>query len=187
MASKIDKEKLRVAIEWISKLANGVNPIDDSSLSENDIVNNIHISRCLFYVADLLENIGTPKPKTRKQYELEFQLTQEAAAKVLITEATGISIFVKEINKVIPENMKPLSTTQVTEWLVSVGYLEERQRNNGHKYKIPTELGTSIGITTIWKEGRQGGYLAVSYDTNAQNFILENLSNNVITMSSLSQ
>lgn len=46
MASKIDKEKLRVAIEWISKLANGVNPIDDSSLSENDIVNNIHISRC---------------------------------------------------------------------------------------------------------------------------------------------
>ncbi len=180
MASKIDKEKLRFATEWISKLANGVNPINDNTLSENDIVNNIHISRCLFYVANLLENIGTPKPRVRKQYELEFQLDQEAAAKVLITEATGISIFVKEINMVIPENMRPLSVTQVTEWLVSVGYLEERQRNNGHKYKIPTELGTSIGITTIWKEGRQGGYLAVSYDSNAQNFILENLLNNAV-------
>lgn len=111
MASKIDKEKLRFATEWISKLANGVNPINDCTLSENDIVNNIHISRCLFYVANLLENIGTPKPRVRKQYELEFQLYQEAAAKVLITEATGISIFVKEINKVIPENMRPLSVT----------------------------------------------------------------------------
>lgn len=181
MASKIDKEKLRSAIEWIDKLANGVNPINDSILPGDDIVNNIHISRCLFYVAGLLENIGTPKTRSRKQYELEFQLSKEAAAKVCITEATGISMFVKEINKVIPENMKPLSTTQVTEWLVSVGYLEERQRNDGHKYKTPTELGTSIGITTVWKEGRQGGYLAVAYDTNAQNFILENLLNNVLS------
>ena len=175
MASIIDKEKLRCAIEWIDKLANGVNPIDDNILPEDDIINNIHISRCLFYVAGLLENIGTPKTKSRKQYELEFQLSKEAAAKVCITEATGISMFVKEINKVIPENMKPLSATQVTEWLVSVGYLEERQRNDGHKYKTPTELGTSIGITSSWKEGSQGQYLAVAYDANAQLFLLENL------------
>ena len=91
MASKIDKEKLRVAIEWISKLANGVNPIDDSSLSENDIVNNIHISRCLFYVADLLENIGTAKPKVRKQYELEFQLTQEERKRPRLHSQAGAS------------------------------------------------------------------------------------------------
>ena len=138
-------------------------------------------------MSNLLEDMGKKKHSSKKQYEQEFQITPEIASSVYIAEKTGIAMFVKEINKVIPENMKPLSTTQVTEWLVSVGYLEERQRNNGHKYKIPTELGTSIGITTIWKEGRQGGYLAVSYDTNAQNFILENLSNNVITMSSLSQ
>ena len=180
MASKIDKEKLRVAIEWIDKLANGVNPIDGSPVHQEDIVNNIHISRCLFYVANLLENIGAKKPSIKKQYELEFQLTQEGASKVYITDATGIAMFVREINKVIPENMKPLSAIQVTEWLASVGYLEERQRNDGKRYKTPTELGTSIGITTIWKEGRQGGYLAVSYDANAQNFILENLLNNTL-------
>ena len=46
---------------------------------------------------------------------------------------------------------------------------------NGHKYKAPTELGTSIGITSSWKEGNQGQYLAVAYDANAQLFLLENL------------
>ena len=60
-------------------------------------------------------------------------------------------------------------------WLVSVGYLEEKERGNGHKYKAPTELGTSIGITSVWKDGTQWQYLAVSYDANAQLFLLENL------------
>ncbi len=31
MTSDVDKKKLRVAIDWISKLANGTNPIDGSN------------------------------------------------------------------------------------------------------------------------------------------------------------
>ena len=95
--------------------------------------------------------------------------------KVYISERTGIAMFVKEINKVIPENMKPLVASKVTQWLVSAGYLEEQGRSDGHRYKAPTELGTSIGITSTWRDGSQGQYLAISYDSNAQHFILENL------------
>lgn len=36
MISDIDLKKLKVAIEWIDKLANGVNPINGSTLSDND-------------------------------------------------------------------------------------------------------------------------------------------------------
>ena len=175
MTSDVDQKKLRVAIDWISKLANGTNPIDGSTLPDNDIVNNVHISRCLFFVANLLEDIGKKKPSSKKQYELEFQLTPEIVSNVYIADRTGIAMFVKEINKMIPENMKPLSASKVTQWLVSVGYLEEKERGDGHKYKAPTELGISIGITSVWKEGTKGQYLAVSYDANAQIFLLENL------------
>ena len=175
MTSDVDQKKLRVAIDWISKLANGTNPIDGSTLPDNDIVNNVHISRCLFFVSNLLEDMGKKKHSSKKQYEQEFQITPEIASSVYIAEKTGIAIFVKEINKVIPENMKPLSASKVTQWLVSVGYLEEKERGDGHKYKAPTELGRSIGITSDWKEGPQGRYLSVSYDTNAQLFLLENL------------
>lgn len=175
MASDIDPKKLTVAIDWISKLANGMNPIDGSSLPDSDIVNNVHISRCLFFVSDLLEEIRNQKSSSKKQHEAEFLLTQEDAAKVYITKSTGIAMFVREINKVIPENMKPLSAPKVTQWLVSAGYLEELENGEGHNYKAPTELGKSIGISSVWKEGTRGQYLAISYDANAQLFLLENL------------
>ena len=175
MTSTVDENKVNVAIDWIKKLANGYNPINGNILPDSDIVNNVHISRCLFFVSDLLEDLGKKKTSQQKQYEQEFQLTSENAAKVYIAERTGIAMFVKEINKVIPENMKPLAASKVTQWLVSAGYLEEQERSDGHKYKAPTELGTSIGLTSAWRDGSQGQYLAISYDANAQHFILENL------------
>lgn len=175
MVSNIDQNKLNVAIDWINKLANGMNPIDGGILPDSDIVNNVHISRCLFYVSSLLEDVGKRKPAKQKNYELAFQLTPEAASKIYIADRTCITMFVKEINKMIPDNMQPLAASKALQWLISTGHLEERERSDGHKYKAPTELGTSIGITSEWREGSQGQYLAISYDANAQHFILENL------------
>ncbi len=175
MTTDIEQNKLKVAIDWINKLANGMNPIDGSIIPDCDIVNNVHISRCLFYVSQVLENSGKRTLSRKKQYELEFKLDPEIASRVYITERTGISMFVKEINKVIPDNMQPLAASKVTQWLVSVGYLVEQQSSDGRKYKTPTELGTSIGMAAVWRDGTQGQYLAVSYDANAQHFILENL------------
>ena len=45
MSIDIDQNQLRVAIDWINKLANGMNPIDDSILPDSDIVNKVHVSR----------------------------------------------------------------------------------------------------------------------------------------------
>jgi hypothetical protein len=62
-------------------------------------------------VSNLLEDMGKKKHSSKKQYEQEFQITPEIASSVYIAEKTGIAMFVKEINKVIPENMKPLSAS----------------------------------------------------------------------------
>ncbi len=175
MSSEIDQNKLRVAIDWINQLANGINPIDGSTLPDDDIVNNVHISRCLFYVSGLLEDVGQKKSSRHKQFELDFQLTPEIVSKVYIAERTAISMFVKEINSVIPDNMQPLSAVKVNQWLISSGYLEVQSTSDGRSIKAPTELGTSIGISSEWRDGTRGQYLAVIYDANAQHFILENL------------
>jgi hypothetical protein len=50
-----EKDKLALAQEWIRKLANGINPLNGNAVKEDDVVNNVHISRCLFYVADVME------------------------------------------------------------------------------------------------------------------------------------
>ena len=175
MDSGRDHNKERIALEWIKKLANGINPIDGSILPDNDIVNNVHISRCLFYVADLLSKEGLSKSSSAKQYETEFNLTLEDVSKVFIAEESSISLFVKEINKVIPENMKPLSAFSVTKWLAKIGYLDEVLTANGRKTKIPTDKGKSIGISSEQRVGSKGEYTAVIYDEKAQRFILENL------------
>ena len=44
----IDLEKVKIAKEWMNALANGYNPLDGTALDDKDIVNNVHISRCLF-------------------------------------------------------------------------------------------------------------------------------------------
>ena len=52
----IDLEKVKIAKEWMNALANGYNPLDGTALDDKDIVNNVHISRCLFYVWEELDS-----------------------------------------------------------------------------------------------------------------------------------
>lgn len=46
MSVTIDQNRVKVAIDWINKLANGMNPIDGSILPDSDIVNNVHPAAC---------------------------------------------------------------------------------------------------------------------------------------------
>ena len=50
-------EKIAYAKSFIDKLANGINPLDDTPVPEDDIVNNVRLSRCFFYVSDLLRQV----------------------------------------------------------------------------------------------------------------------------------
>lgn len=50
-------EKIAYAKSFIDKLANGVNPIDNSTIPDGDVVNNVRLSRCFFYVSDILRQI----------------------------------------------------------------------------------------------------------------------------------
>lgn len=48
-------------------MANGINPLTDEKIPDNELINNVRISRCLFYVNDILgeilENSGTMNKK----------------------------------------------------------------------------------------------------------------------------
>ena len=66
----IDVSKLKTAQDWIEKLANGINPLTSEPVKEDDIVNNVHISRCLFFVSetlgklDIVESVSNKKRRT---------------------------------------------------------------------------------------------------------------------------
>lgn len=71
-----DNRKLIVAKDWILKLANGINPLDGTFIPEEDIINNVHISRCLFYVAEQLDATTQKgnKVSRAKKYEVAFNI-----------------------------------------------------------------------------------------------------------------
>ena len=50
-------ETLERAKMYMEKLANGINPIDGSVIPDEDVVNNVRLSRCFFYVSDFLRQV----------------------------------------------------------------------------------------------------------------------------------
>ena len=74
-------EKIAYAKSFIDKLANGINPIDDSVIKDDDIVNNVRISRCFFYVSDVLRQIIDNGGISKKKAFIPFDLTLEARSK----------------------------------------------------------------------------------------------------------
>lgn len=170
-----DINKSITAKDWILKLANGINPLDGTAIKDDDIVNNVHISRCFFYVADLIDTTLQKNERKSKEYDLSFNLSVEDLSKIRITEKTGISNFTREINAVIPKNMKPLPYSKIINWLMNNGYLIEIIKEDGGKAKQATEAGNSIGIYSEVKNGTNGPYIAVEYNANAQHFILNNI------------
>lgn len=75
-------EKVQRAKMYMEKLANGINPIDDTMAPEEDIINHVRLSRCFFFVADMLQQVienGGIKPATapKKSQKRPFELPLE--------------------------------------------------------------------------------------------------------------
>lgn len=174
-------EKIEYAKSFIDKLANGINPLDDTPIPEKDIARNDRLSRCFFYVSDILrqviENGGTAPVKHAKQLKKKFSLTEEERSKIQISD---ISMSVSEISKYLNslidlEKTKKISANSINNWLVELGFLEVVTLPDGKHRKTPTPQGNSIGIYTEERSGQYGKYLAVLFDAQAQQFIYDNV------------
>ena len=98
-----EKEKIAIAQDWVHQLANGVNPLNGNVLKDDDVVNNVHISRCLFYVADLLGKYSERTNKPASLRKIPFVASAMQVNKYNYVDAISISPFAKELAKLIPE------------------------------------------------------------------------------------
>lgn len=171
-------EKIEYAKTFIDKLANGINPIDDTEMKDDDVVNNVRLSRCFFYVSDILrqviENGGINKKKSGR---LQFNLSAEQLSKFSYSDTPiPISEMAKRLNSLITdENMRKISHRDLSSWLVSIGMLCEQTTYEGKTTKRPTEQGNNIGISTEPRTGQRGEYTVTVYNKEAQVFIVDNL------------
>jgi hypothetical protein len=172
-------QKINRAKIYLENLANGVNPLTDQPVGENDIVNNVRISRCLFYVSDILGKIVENKGKFKvdKADRAPFSITAEQAAQFeLSRNPISVSEITKRFNALIdPLACKELKLGVITNWLLQAGLLNEITVNN-KKRRHPTTQGAAIGISVEERVSQMGTpYEAVLYDIGAQRFIVDNI------------
>lgn len=173
-------EKMEKAKLYLDKLAHGIDPITDLEIPADSTLNNVRLSRCFFYVSDILrqviENGGTVGTGKRTK-KTDFRLTEEQLSEIPFSKAPiGITNFVALINSLIDENeMKKLTTQAVTSWMADRGYLTESTDPFGRKIKTPTEEGRYIGLTTEIRQSSRGEYTMVLYSEEAQRFVIDHL------------
>lgn len=171
-------EIMRRAKMYMDKLAQGIDPISGAEMPDDSVLNHVRLARCFFYVSDVLQQVIDNGGRIgSKQKKTEFILTPEQIAKMNLSETPlRITEFVDEIYKAAEDpEMKKLSTTVITNWLLEKGFLTKESRPDGKSRRIPTEAGKSIGLSAVTRQGQNGEYLAVYYSVDAQRFILDNL------------
>lgn len=172
-------ETIARAKMYIDKLANGINPLDDTAVAENDIVNNVRISRCLFFVSDtlrrVLENGGVGV--TSRVKKNKFKITAEELEKFEFSDRPiPVSEITKRINDIADtENSTKLSHNTITSWLSEIGMLNEMINTEGKKRKRPTAEGAELGIFVKEVTSQNGTFNVVFYNKSAQKFIVDNI------------
>ena len=68
-------EKIAYARTFMEKLANGINPLDDTPIPEGDIANNVRLSRCFFFVSDVLKKVCDNGGIGRVEKTIPFSVT----------------------------------------------------------------------------------------------------------------
>ena len=173
-------EKIAFAKSYVEKLANGINPLTGQAVPDTDIINNVKISRCLFYVADIirqvLENGGTSQRKG-KVAKMPFQLDYQARKAFRYSEEPiPISEITRRINELIaPEKMLKLSYKHILDWLIEIGLLTVAYDITGKTIRCPTASGLGLGITNEQRQSARGIYTVTLYSKAAQAFIVDNL------------
>ena len=171
-------ETIQRAKMYMDKLAQGIDPISNQAMPLDFGLNQLRLQRCLSYVSGLLnqviENGGVVGYHAKT---LEFSLTPEQQSRVnIFPYPIRIRDFVEELYRVAgnPE-MKRLSTTKITGWLLEQGFLVKEQGEGGKAQRVPSEAGRSLGLSSQVRQSKDGEYMAVFYDSNAQSFLLDHL------------
>lgn len=171
-------ETIQRAKMYLDKLAQGIDPITNQEVPEDATLNQVRLARCFFYVSDILGQVianggvigGKPKLSP-------FEITVEQLAKVPISqEPLRVTQLADTISTSVNNpQMKKLSTTVITNWLLEHGYLKKQLTSDSKSKRVPTQLGIELGLFTQMRQGQYGEYQAVFYAPSAQKFVLAHL------------
>ncbi len=173
-----EQETIRWAKNYVDLLAQGIDPVTGLECPEDSTLNQAKVIRCLFYVSGILHGLlETREESTPTRKSHPFWILPEHRSAFPFQNNMGITEFVQQLGCLIQDPwMKKPKTTWFTGWLMEKGFLQEETDSSGKKRRVPTSAGYGIGLSVARRQGRYGEYQAVLYNRDAQQFLLDNLS-----------
>ncbi len=182
-----EQDKQKRAKMYIDMLANGINPLDNTPVSPDDVVRHPRIVKCLQYVSDIiqtsLDREATPaqetvpvKKRIKRVDKAPFWIPPEKREDFAFSDTPiQISEFTRQLNVMIDEEvMRKIGTASFTSWLMDMGMLCLYEIDN-QTITRPTEEGLAMGLLLEQCIGMQNAYYVILYSRQAQQMLLDNL------------
>ncbi len=54
---QFEQTKLEIAIKYMERIADGCNPVNNTPLEEDNVLNNPNVIRCMYFIKEVLEEV----------------------------------------------------------------------------------------------------------------------------------
>lgn len=185
----ITNSQIETALDYVVKLAMGINPLNGEDAKEDSVLNSPEIIRTMFTVKAVLEEKlfapaqtetkAEPLRSKKKKDTRKEGFPPEISEKFKFQRNTTVTHFIRDMYACADSNdYKPVKASQILNWLVLEGLLEaDYDKELDVNYKKVTEKGKAMGFSNRRVESGLGGrnYISVIFNETAQLFALNNM------------
>ncbi|WP_144512336.1 hypothetical protein [Bacillus sp. FJAT-22090] len=163
----------------LEKLAHGINPIDESAIASDHLLNNPQVIRHLFVLLNFLDTELTKNQKktNRRKRPNKVVLTAEQVEKIVLPKGPiSISEFAQAVNLVIDVTIsKKLSGSVINRKLKKIGVLTEEKIDGNKTRTVVNDNSNAYGIESM--EGYYNGkpYQRIVYNDLGKEFLLKHI------------
>lgn len=178
----MDMNKLDKAIIYVDRIANGVNPVNNSLVVNDSVLNDPNVIRCMYFIKEILKEVKENGGVIGKNNLSYIPFDVNLLNKFVFIEDKSITNVIKQINEYIDNsNMKKIKSKVVLDWLKDNDYISNKKDDEtGLTGSIVTEKGKMVGIYNEVRSFNGREYIATIYNKQGQEFIIDILKNYIL-------
>ena len=179
----VDTKKLEIAIQYLQRITEGHNPVNNIPVEDDSVIKNPNVVRCMLFIKEVLEEVKRNdgyigrRPRTnRDSSKQEYPL--EALKEFRYSEDKSVSRLVDQFNGLTDLTVfQKLTYKPIIAWLKQNGYLrDEQDEGTSKKHTLVTEKGSEVGIKSeLRKDSKGQEFVYITYGRTAQEFIVSNM------------
>ena len=184
----VDTKKLEIAIQYLQRITEGHNPVNNIPVDDDSVIKNPNVVRCMLFIKDVLEEVKQNdgyigrRPRTKKDNSKKNDSKKEYPLQALknfrYSEDKSVSRLVDQFNGLTDLTVfQKLTYKPIIAWLKQNGYLrDEQDEGTSKKRTLVTEKGSEVGIKSeLRKDSKGQEFIYITYSRTAQEFIVSNM------------